>query len=105
MTRQRLAVACVLWAVVGLFIALAGLASVNNDARLLVLGATAVGVGAALVAANLLVRERPRWAGLCLAVSVVIPTWSAAVLNLVPLVAGLILLGGGLPSRTRGAPA
>lgn len=101
MVCRQLAVACVLWAFAGLFIASAGVASVNDDARLLVFGATVVGVGAALLAANLLVRDRPRWAGLCLVVSVVTPTWSAAVLNLVPLIAGLILLGHGLPSNPR----
>ncbi len=94
--------ACGVWGVVGLLIASAGFGTVNDDARLLVLGATTVGVGAAFLAARLILRDHPRWAGLCLVVSIVIPTWYAAALNVVPLVAGLVLLSGRLTSWIRG---
>ena len=101
MRHRGLAVGCAVWALVGLLIASAGFGTVNDDARLLVLGATAVGVGAALLAARLLLRGRPRWAGLCLVVSVVTPTWFAAAINLIPLLTGLILLSGVLEGRHR----
>lgn len=94
MRHRGLAVGCAVWAVVGLLIASAGFGTINEDARLLVLGAAVVGVGAALLAALLLLRERPRWAGVCLVASVVTPTWYAAIINLVPLVVGLALLSG-----------
>jgi hypothetical protein len=101
MGQRGLAVGCAVWAVVGLLIASAGSGTVNDDARLLVFGATAVGVGAALLAAWLVLDGRPRWTGLCLVVSVVTPTWYAVIINLVPLVAGLILLSGRLNQGNR----
>jgi hypothetical protein len=92
MKHRGLAVACLMWAAVGLAIASMGIGTVNRDARLLVFAATAVGVGSAVFAARLLLRGRSRWAGLCLVVSIITPTWFAAVLNLIPLTVGLILL-------------
>lgn len=97
MQHRGLAVGCAIWAILALAIASMGFGSVNSDARLLVFAATAVGVGSAVLAARLLLRGRSRWAGLCLVISVVTPTWYAAVLNLVPLTAGLILLSGRWP--------
>lgn len=48
--------------------------------------------GRRALAARPITRRHPRLAGLCLVASSVIPTWYAAVVNLIPIVAGLILL-------------
>ncbi len=101
MSRWAIPVGCVGWALVGLLLAVSGLDNVNADARVLVLSATALGVGAALLAAWLWSRDRPRWAGLCLVVSVITPTWFAAALNLVPFAMGLALVTGRYQPRHR----
>lgn len=101
MGQRGLAAGCVLWAALGLAIALAGFVAVNDDARVLVLTATTLGVGAAASAARLILLDRYRWAGLCLVVSVVTPTWGAAAVNLVPLVAGLVLISGWVSPQNR----
>lgn len=102
MWHRGLAAASAIWAAIGLSIALAGFGSVNEDARLLVFSATVVGVGSAVLASGLLLRGRRRWAGVCLIVSVITPTWFAAWLNLVPLIAGLILLSGRVSDPNHG---
>lgn len=94
MQHRGLAAVCAVWATLGMAIASMGLGAVNSDARLLVFAATVIGVGSALVAAVLLLWGHVRWAGLCLLISVVTPTWFAAALNLVPLVMGLLLVSG-----------
>ncbi len=96
MTRRIVSAGCVVWAVVGLTIAAYGWPQVNDDARLLVGSAIVIGVGAAVAAAVLAGRGAGRWAGLCLVISVITPTWFAVVVNLAPLVVGFLLLSGRL---------
>ena len=90
--RRYLVVACLGWAVVGAGIALSGMGEVNQDALAVVWSAMVVGVVSALVAGWFAYRDQPRWAGVALVVSVVIPTWFAVWLNLVPLVGGVLLI-------------
>lgn len=92
MSGRTQPVLCLVWGLVGGAVALYGFGSTNADARLLVVAATLAGVGCAVAAALLLSRGRSRAAGLSLMASAVIPTWGAAALNLIPLVAGLALL-------------
>ncbi|MCB9403774.1 MAG: hypothetical protein H6519_04995 [Microthrixaceae bacterium] len=92
MDRRYLVVACLGWAVVGAGIALSGMGEVNQDALAVVWSAMVVGVVSALVAGWFAYRDQPRWAGVALVVSVVIPTWFAVWLNLVPLVGGVLLI-------------
>lgn len=94
MNDRAIAAASAAWAGAGFLLAVAGLGTVNDDARTLVISATVLGVGCALAASALLVTERHRWAGACLVVSAVIPTWFAAWLNVLPLVAGILLISG-----------
>lgn len=89
---RYLVVACLGWAVVGAGIALSGMGEVNQDALAVVWSAMVVGVVSALVAGWFAYRDQPRWAGVALVVSVVIPTWFAVWLNLVPLVGGVLLI-------------
>ena len=90
--RRYLVVACLGWAVVGAGIALSGMGEVNQDALAVLWSAMVVGVVSALVAGWFAYRDQPRWAGVALVVSVVIPTWFAVWLNLVPLVGGVLLI-------------
>jgi len=90
--RRYLVVACLGWAVVGAGIALSGMGEVNQDALAVVWPAMVVGVVSALVAGWFAYRDQPRWAGVALVVSVVIPTWFAVWLNLAPLVGGVLLI-------------
>jgi hypothetical protein len=90
--RGVTAVFCAVWAVAGSVLVGAGFTSVNSDARVLVVAAGLVGVGAAALAAWMAGRGSSRLAGALLVVSIVTPTWAAAIVNVVPLVVGLALL-------------
>ena len=92
MKHRVLVICCLAWAAIGMAVAALGLGAVNDDARLLVYSATAIGVGSAIVAARLAAHDQVRWCGVALVISVVIPTWFAAYLNIVPLVAGIALI-------------
>jgi hypothetical protein len=80
------------WAVVGAAIALPALASMNEGAVLLVGAASILGPLAAVAASWLVSRRRGRSAGAFLLVSVITPTYFAALLNVPALVVGVALL-------------
>ena len=90
--RRLLKRGSLVWAGVGLLVALAALGSVNRDARPLYLAATAVGVGSALVASRMVKRHEDRLAGLLLIVSVITPTTFAWIIALPALLVGIGLL-------------
>lgn len=90
MTRP-LTILCAVWTVVGLSLAASGLGSVNPDARWLVGAATVIGVSAAALATWRAALGDDRAAALLLVLSVIIPTWFAAAVNLVPLVVGIVV--------------
>jgi hypothetical protein len=94
-THRRCAIAATVAAIATLAmtsIALLGLSTTNADARPIVLAATVVGTAAGLAGAWLLTTGRIRIAGLLLVLSIVTPTFAAAVVNLVPFLLGIVLL-------------
>ena len=98
-TRVAVGILGVVWATVGLFIALSALESVNADARPFVAAASVVFPLAAFGAAFAASRNCLRLAGALLLVSVATPTYFAFALNLLPLVIGMLLVSGALPRR------
>ena len=100
--RWVLQVGSGLWAVLGAAIAWSAMGTVNADARAIVLTASIVGPLAALGAAVALGADRGRIAGLLLLVSVLTPTYFAAVANVPALAVGLALLVA--PRRVLGVP-
>lgn len=82
-------VGALLWAVVGATIALPAIVHANPDGRVIVATGSFVGPLAALTAARCVARRRDRGAGAFLLVSVLTPTYSALVLNVPALIAGL----------------
>jgi hypothetical protein len=92
MPRWTLQIGAMAWAALGALIAVASLASVNDDARLLVGGLTIGGPLAAAVASYALAGHRDRVAGVLLLVSVATPTYFFWIVNLPALVLGLALL-------------
>ncbi len=90
--RQMLKTGALVWAVVGLMVALASLGRVNSDALLLVGAASVAFPMAAALASVALGAGRDRTAGLLLLVSVATPTYFAWVLNVPALLLGLTLL-------------
>jgi hypothetical protein len=78
--------------VVGAALAGGVLADVTASGRPVVVGATVVGCGAALAAADAARRERRRLAGGLLVLSAVVPTGFAYLPNVVVLVVGLVVL-------------
>lgn len=91
-TRRVLQIGSLLWAAVGAVIAWSALGTVNADARWIVAAASVLGPAAAVAAAGSLGRRHDRLAGTLLLVSVLTPTYFAAVVNLPALVVGLVLL-------------
>lgn len=89
-----------IWALTGAAVALFTFGDVNEDARLFVAGATVLGVGAALLSAWSAARSRHRLAGaLLIGSAVVTPTYFAWPLNVVPLVAGVVIVRGNQRAR------
>ncbi|HEY3831883.1 MAG TPA: hypothetical protein VGO03_06295 [Acidimicrobiia bacterium] len=86
--RRAIEVGSIVWAVVALSFGLATLGSYNADARLLVIAASVVAAGSAVLASVSLAHHRDRVAGALLIVSVVAPTSFAYLLNLPALVVG-----------------
>ena len=84
-------------------IAVAGFSQVTADGRPIVAAATAVGVAAGTAAGVLLLRGGERVPAVLLLVSVITPTFFAAVVNLIPLVLGIALLAASF--RTSRSPA
>lgn len=81
-----------MWAVLGAVVALVSLGDVNDDVRVLVGFASVVGPLLAAWAAVQLSRQVDRSAGTLLVLSAVLtPTYFAYVINLPPLVVGLVL--------------
>lgn len=91
-TRRVLQIVSVLWAAIGAAIAWSGMSTVNADARWIVVTASVLGPLAALGAAGALGAGRGRLAGVLLLVSVLTPTYFAAIVNLPALVVGASLL-------------
>ena len=89
--RQVVRYGALVWAAVGLAVAVASLPSVNADALPLALTACAVGTTAAVAASIEVNRHHTRCAGLLLILSAVTPTFFAWVLNVPALLAGLVL--------------
>lgn len=98
-----LRVGSLLWAGVGLAVAMASLRQVNPDARVAVLAVSLLGPGCAVAAAECLGQRHVRTGGLLLLISVVTPTYFAWELNLPALVTGLVLLVH--PTVARSGPA
>jgi len=85
---RRTVIAMILgWAVIGATIALSSLPDVNANARGIVVAATLIGVAAAVAAAETYRRGRPVPAIVLLAMSLMVPTFFAWALSLLPLVA------------------
>lgn len=101
--RPVLQALSLVWAAAGGAIAAGGFSDVTADARPLLFVISVLGPCAALAAASAFAIGRDRLAGLCLiAKAIVTPTYAAAALNLVPLVAGLAWLVRSVRSqRTR----
>jgi hypothetical protein len=91
MVRRTLEVGAVVWAMVGVAVALASLGDVNDDARLLVGTASVLGPLAALTASWFLRRLSDRAAGVLLLISAATPTYFAFVLNVPALLVGIVL--------------
>ena len=96
--RHLLLAYCATWAVGAFLRAVVGIAETNDDAVILVVAATVVGVGAASASVWLVLTDRLRWAGLALIISAVTPTWAAAIGSLPAVVVGM-----GLVARPRPA--
>ena len=90
--RQMLRTGALVWAVIGLMVALASLGRVNSDALYLVGAASVAFPMAAALASVALGSGRVRTAGLLLLVSVATPTYFAWALNVFALLLGLALL-------------
>jgi hypothetical protein len=91
--RRAVAAAVVLAATLAMTaIAVGGLATVTVDGRPIVVTATSIGLASGLGGAWFLVRGRIRLAGSLLVLSIVTPTYMAALINLVPLALGIVLL-------------
>jgi hypothetical protein len=73
-------------------IAIAGLSQVTADGKPFVVGATVIATAAGLGAARLVANGRSRTGGLMLLVVLVMPTYAAAALNLLPALVGVVLV-------------
>ncbi len=78
-------VGSVVWAAIALVIGLVTFGDVNPDARLLVGSAIVLSVGAALGASWWATRQRFGWAAGALLISVVAPTYSFWIINVIPI--------------------
>ncbi len=95
-----------LWAMVGLAVALPSAAMVNLDARVVVGIASVAFPACAALAALAVAKGRLRMSGLLLVLSAATPTYFAFLLNLPALVVGTALLVvPGLTVRSGGAPS
>src|SRR2546423_13974381 len=92
MRSRAFAIGSCLWAVTGASIAVASLANVNGDARVVVALASVAFPLCALGAAVALRRQHDRLAGLLLLMSVATPTYFAYAVNLPALVVGVALM-------------
>lgn len=104
--RRAYQVGALIWAAVGLTIALSALDQVDADA-LPLLGTLSVALPlTAVLAAAALKRERDRVAGIFLLISVATPTYFAWVVNVPALVVGgLLLIRGRVSLRTVPGPS
>jgi hypothetical protein len=84
--RRVVAAAAVAWGWLGGVLAVSGLRDSNPDAKVLLAAVTGVAVAAAVGGAVAIVCRRDVLASALLVVSVVMPTFGAAALNVVPLV-------------------
>lgn len=90
-----------MWVVAGASVALGSLGRVNDDARVLVVGAAVVGPLLAAWAAFQLSRDRDRLAGALLLLSAVLtPTYFAYAINVPAFIIGLVLAVSASTERT-----
>jgi hypothetical protein len=98
--RHLLLAFCAWWTVGVFLLAGVGISQANDDARVLVVVATVVGVGAAAASVGLVLTDRLRWAGLALIISAVTPTWAAAIVSLPALIVGAGLVALARPAES-----
>jgi hypothetical protein len=92
--RKVLSTAAVVWAVVGMLVAVPFVASVNSDVKFLGGFIAVVGPLSALLAARAIARKHDRLAGFFFVLSVLTPTVFAWPLNVPALLVGLALVIG-----------
>lgn len=84
--HRAIGIGILLWAATGLTIVIYTLDDANPDARWIIATATAIGVAAAILAAGALFNGHPILAILLLGISLIVPTYAAWMLLLLPIV-------------------